>query len=763
MTHPSEAGAPPGTTARSDVAARAADHQQPPAEERRERLLDLLSAITDNLGEGVYALDTAGRVTFMNPAAEAMLGWTFAELRGRDMHEAIHFQHADGTPYPKERCPLLRVVGSGQVGRVEDDTFTRSDGSTFSVSYVSAPIVRDGGVTGAVLAFHDTSAHKALDEALRRSERAAAAQASQLIAIFESIADAVIVYDRNGDIMRSNAADAELMGDPGPAPGSQATSLLHRDRLFTMHDEDGHPLAHERWPASRVLRGEVLRGASATDVFLRTLDGRDIVLNASGAPVRDTEGNIVGGVLIGRDVTQRRRLERQTREALTALMGMAEALVDDDGADSGEQTPVGTPHVARRLAELTRSVMACRRVDIVAIEPDSEEMRVVAVAGLSAEQERLWRINWPAAGHMNDYLPPALIERLHAGETIEIDRTQPPFSHWPNPFGSRALLVIPMRVGGRLLGNLTLEYGAADPQLDAEKFAMAGAVAQLAAQVIERDRLARDRETAHVNALALTETTRRLDEFISVAAHELKTPVTNSLLAVTLARDTLAAYIPQADAAQAAATPAALAEVLAEVLAPLQALLERTESHMERLSRLVVDLLDVSRIRAGKLELRAAPCDLAEVVREAVEEQRRIVSGRVIRLQLPGASSMAPIVFADADRIRQVVTNYLSNALRYSSADQRVNVRVRTDGEWARVSVRDEGQGVPAEERRRVWERFYRVPGTDVMSSGSAGLGLGLHISRTIVEQHHGRVGLRNARGGGAIFWFALQLMSDTP
>ncbi len=762
MTYPSEAGAPPGTIRGSDVAERAVEQAQqlPPAEERRERLLDLLSAVTDNLGEGIYALDTAGRVTFMNPAAEAMLGWTFADLRGRDMHEAIHFQHADGTPYPREHCPLLRVVGSGQVERVEDDIFTRSDGSTFSVSYVSAPIVRDGGVTGAVLAFHDTSAHKALDEALRRSERAAAAQASQLIAIFESIADAVIVYDRNGDIMRSNAADAELMGDPGSAASRHTTSLLHRDRLFTMHDEDGTPLAQERWPAWRVLRGEVLRGASAMDVFLHTLDGRDIVLNASGAPVRDIEGNIVGGVLIGRDVTQRRRLERQTRDALTALMEMAEALVGDDGAGSGAQTPVGTPHVARRLAELISAVMACRRVDIVAIEPDTEDMRVVAIAGLTAEQERLWLTNWPTAGHMRDYLPPALIERLHAGETIEIDRTQPPFNRWPNPFGSRTLLVIPMRVGGRLLGNVSLDYGATDPQLDAEKYAMAGAVAQLAAQIIERDRLARDRETAHVNALALSETTRRMDEFISVAAHELKTPVTNSQLAVTLARDTLATYTQQAEGAQAAATPAAS---LVDVLAPLQALLERTESHMERLSRLVVDLLDVSRIRAGKLELRAAPCDLAEVVREVVEEQRRIAPGRVIHLQLPGMASKAPIVFADADRIRQVVTNYISNALRYSRADQRVNVHLRTDGEWARVSVRDEGPGVPADERRRVWERFYRVPGTEVMSSGSVGLGLGLHISRTIVEQHHGRVGLRNARGGGAIFWFALQLMGGAP
>src|SRR5690242_1253921 len=158
------------------------------------RQLTFLRAIINNLGEGAYALDSHGRVTFMNPAAERMLGWTEDELRGREMHPTIHFQHADGTPYPKEECPLLHVLRSGAVTTVDDDTFTRKDGSMFSVAYVSSPIVIDGEIISAVLAFHDISAQKTLNEALRRSEREAAARASQLVAIFESIADAVLVY-----------------------------------------------------------------------------------------------------------------------------------------------------------------------------------------------------------------------------------------------------------------------------------------------------------------------------------------------------------------------------------------------------------------------------------------------------------------------------------------------------------------------------------------------------------------------------------------
>lgn len=720
------------------------------AEESRERLLTFLRAITDNLGEGTYALDTAGRVTFMNPAAESMLGWTEAELRGKDMHETIHFQHADGTPFLKEECPLLRVIRSGGILRIEDDTFTRRDGATFPVAYVSSPIMMDGVVAGAVLAFHDISAHKALDEALRRSEREAASRASQLMAVFESMADAVIVYDREGHILQTNAADAEVFA-LHDRPDASFHTLGERDHLFSYLDEDGQPMARDQWPSARVLRGEVLRGASAADINFRAPGGHDIVVNASGAPVRDAKGNIVGGVLIGRDVTQRRRLERQTREALTALMAMAEALVSNDDKNALDSSLASAPQAARRLAELARAVMGCQRVGVITFNLETQLIHTLAVAGLTKEQERLWTYT----ARLND--PPEIVARLQRGEIVTLDRTRPPYDTLPNPFGSRSMLLTPMTVGGPLLGVITVDFGAEQHAFTVDEFALASAVAKLAAQIIERERLARDRETARANVLALAEITRRMDEFLGIAAHELKSPVTNGQLSVTLAIDSLKSIVAQAEAVQTADAQ----EVMAGTLQPIQELLERTGGHMERLGRLVVDLLDVSRIRAGKLELRVAPYNLADLVREVVEEQRQMAPGRVIRLQLPVASRKPPIVLADADRIRQVVTNYLTNALKYSRTDQRVNLRLQADDEWARVSVRDEGPGIPVAEQRRVWERFYRVPGTQVVSGASIGLGLGLYISRTIVEQHHGRVGVHSARGNGAIFWFALQLMAS--
>jgi PAS domain S-box-containing protein len=584
-----------------------------------------------------------------------------------------------------------------------------------------------------------------------RSEREAASQASQLLAIFESIADAVIVYDREGNVLRANAADAEILGSRQP-PEAPVRTLGERNQMFTVVDEDGHPMSSDQWPSARVLKGEVLRGSSAADILLRTVDGQDIVLNASGAPVRDAEGNIVGGVLIGRDVTQRRRLEQQTHEALTALMTMAEALTSND-MTSSDNTLASARPAAMRLAELTRAVMGCERVGVHVYDLETRLAYTLAVAGITKEQEQLAAHTYTA--RMNN--PPETVKRLQAGDVVAIDLTCPPYDRWPNPLGSRSILLAPISVGGPILGDISVDYGAVEHRPTAGEIAMARTIAKLAAQIIERGRLAHEREEARANALALVETTRRMDEFLSIAAHELKTPVTNSMLTVTLASVMLKRFIADSVVSQTAQDA-----LMADTLRPLLKLLERTSNHMDQLSRLVVDLLDISRIRDGKLEMRVGACNLADLVRDVVEEQRQLAPGRAIRLRLPAASRRAPSVRADTDRIRQVVANYLSNALKYSRDGRQVNVEVRTDDEWARVSVRDHGPGVPRAEQRRVWECCYRVEGTQVLSGTSVGLGLGLYISRSIIEQHYGRVGLRSTEGQGAAFWFALPLVTSS-
>src|ERR1700753_3252575 len=130
--------------------------------------VELLRAVNNSLGEGVYALDMEGRLTLMNPAAERILGWTEAELLGRKMHEAVHYQRADGTRVTYEECPLLSVIRSSSVYRNEDDAYTRKDGTVIPVAVTSSPIVMDEMVVGAAVAFRDITERKRADEELDR-------------------------------------------------------------------------------------------------------------------------------------------------------------------------------------------------------------------------------------------------------------------------------------------------------------------------------------------------------------------------------------------------------------------------------------------------------------------------------------------------------------------------------------------------------------------------------------------------------------------
>ncbi|MDI6816385.1 MAG: SpoIIE family protein phosphatase [Actinomycetota bacterium] len=130
------------------------------AEEALKKSEKQLRDITSVLGEGVYVLDKDGHLTFMNPAAESLLRWIEAELYGKDVHEAIHYQRADGARFRAEECPVLEIISSGGVYRTDDDVFTRKDGSIFPVAYVTTPIIENGQVVASVTTFQDITERK---------------------------------------------------------------------------------------------------------------------------------------------------------------------------------------------------------------------------------------------------------------------------------------------------------------------------------------------------------------------------------------------------------------------------------------------------------------------------------------------------------------------------------------------------------------------------------------------------------------------------
>jgi signal transduction histidine kinase len=287
-----------------------------------------------------------------------------------------------------------------------------------------------------------------------------------------------------------------------------------------------------------------------------------------------------------------------------------------------------------------------------------------------------------------------------------------------------------------------------------------GAVCVLHDQT-ERNRLAREREAARADELAAREAGRRLEEFLAIAAHDLRAPLGAVVGFLDLAErqtERLAAVVQEAHP-----------ELVPRADA-VGARLHDAAEGAERLTRLLALLFDTAVLRAGKLELHRAPLDLVALVRAQVAGLRIAAPERTIRLHLP-ASGEHIVVEVDADRIGQVVANYLTNALKYSPPDRPVEVRVAAHGGRARVIVCDQGPGIPTEEQARVWELFHRAPGATAHGTTPGGtprstpggvhtgsLGLGLHISKAIIRVHGGQVGVKSTLGEGSTFWFTLPL-----
>jgi signal transduction histidine kinase len=224
------------------------------------------------------------------------------------------------------------------------------------------------------------------------------------------------------------------------------------------------------------------------------------------------------------------------------------------------------------------------------------------------------------------------------------------------------------------------------------------------------------------------------DVFMSIASHELRTPLNGLILDVQLRR--LRLEQGRVDAF----TPDKLQEMVV-----------RDERQIRSLSRLIDDMLDVSRIRTGKLSVRPEPGDLGVLAGNVVESLAAQFSNAGSHLDLH-VDGPAPVMM-DEFRIEQVLANLLTNALRYGGGKP-VSVRVRVDGDRVRAEVRDQGLGISEADQQRVFEQFERVSGNSV----AQGLGLGLFISEQIVQAHEGRIELSSHLGEGSCFSVVLPL-----
>lgn len=261
---------------------------------------------------------------------------------------------------------------------------------------------------------------------------------------------------------------------------------------------------------------------------------------------------------------------------------------------------------------------------------------------------------------------------------------------------------------------------------------------QLRRQVVEQQQTLENyakslEETIQERTRELIEANAAKDEFISIASHELKTPL-SSLKGMTQL----------------------LHRRLARAKSPEVASLVSMESSIRRIEVLVNDLLNISFLEMGMFSLQYQHCDIVKLCQSLVDEY--IVGTNPSPTILFNSGEKEIEVEVDVERISQVILNLLSNARKYSPSGTPIYVSLQCQNDIYSISVRDSGVGIPVELLPHVFERFYRVPTVEVQTGSSVGFGLGLYISRQIVERHGGHISVESAPGVGSTFTIVLPL-----
>ncbi len=527
-------------------------------------------------------------------------------------------------------------------------------------------------VESALVTFHGSRAVQAVFRDISERKRAEAAlreSERRWAATLASIGDAVIVADAQGRIAFINPVAEALTGwtlaEATGVPVQQVFSIASEDAQKSVED-----------PVARVLREGTVVGMGNHTVLVRK-DGSRVPIDDSAAPIRDEDGKVTGVVLVFRDIAGRKRVEeelRETRDYLQNLLDYANApiIVWDP-----EFRITQFNHAFEHLTGYNAAEVLSRQLDLL-FPNDSKEHSLAHIHDAMAGQ------HW---------------------ESVEIPILQ--------------------KSGGvrTVLWNSATLYAA-------DGCAVVATIAQ-GQDITERVQVEAERERLLVSeraALEEAEAALRLrDEFLSVAAHELKTPITNlrgypQLLLRRMDKGAIS------DAAE------------------VRPALETIDREAGKLSSLVSQLLDIARLQEGALPLERQATDLAGLAREVVASMRMgPAHEHTLHLQTPETLP----AYADPLRLQQVLVNLIDNAVKFSPEGSAIEVEVASlDPHTVRLSVRDHGPGMPLEERERLFSRYHRAG----RRRPAGGLGLGLYISHRIVLAHNGRIEAEFPEDGGTRF-----------
>ena len=532
-------------------------------------------------------------------------------------------------------------------------------------------------------------------------------------AMIGGMSDGVMLVDASGKSVFINPAARDLF-----ARAELGVPIVKHAEVYGLRDERGRQLDARQIPAAQALA----TGRRVEDVTMKIIRarGESVVVSMSATPLHE-DGKISGVVVTFRDITERRRLEAE----LQLQAERAQILADAGAFFASNIDPAWvTQAVAERVAEVLGDWAA------VIVTTESKELHVAAIyhrdmTSLGLAWSYIYRqpltVGDGLIGQVVATGYPSLTTNL--GESMSVPDTT---SYHAPSMKLASLLILPLRTRREILGALVIAANDAERAMNDEKLPLAEALAERAALAVENAKL----YTEQVEARRKVEDLSRLkDEFLSIASHELRTPVTSIKGYTQLAKS----LIREND------------------LSTSEEYLDIALDQIDRMSRLILELLDVSRIETGRLEIRRDAIQWTNFVRDVVHRHHTAVSDRRFHLELPPNPKT---VLGDRDRLEQVLGNLLENAVKYSPEGSDVFVAVQDKTDIVVTSVCDRGIGIPADELGQVFERFHR--GRQVSSSNYGGLGLGLYITKQIIERHGGAIWVESVEGSGTTFYFSL-------
>ena len=525
-----------------------------------------------------------------------------------------------------------------------------------------------------------------------------------LAAIVESTDDAVVSKNLDGIIQSWNGGAARIFGyRPDEIIGKHITTIIPPE----LHDEENRIIERIR-AGKRIDHFETMRV---------TKDGRKIAISITVSPIRNAQGQIIGASKIARDISDRRQSEEQLRESRGRIAAEAAALARLSEASTRlwrrDSLETGLEEVLRTV----RSLTGAEKGNVQLVNADGKTLTIVAQEGFD-----------PAFIATFDQLPiddrrAACGRALSLGRTVVIedvllDEAYEPFQEVARHSGYRSVISVPLfAADGSRLGAISVHFSEPHRPSEAEMRRLQLYCRQ-ASDFIQRIRL---EQTLRQSQQALQEADRRKNEFIALLAHELRNPLAPIRYALaTIARP----------------------ELTGEQKLRAEAIIGRQVSHM---SRLLDDLLDISRITRGTLELKRSHVDLAEVISTAVEAAQPFLEAKHHELVVTQPGHPVAID-ADAVRLAQVFSNLLINAAKYTGENGRVELEVGNTTAGVTVKVRDNGMGISPEMMPKLFNLFSQAHTT--LERSETGLGVGLALVRGLVNLHGGSVSARSEGTG---------------